>query len=160
MMFSNAFSCVKMTKFQFKFHWNVFPRVQLTITQHWFRYLLGAEWAICHYLNQCWSDSLTHICGTRGRWVDISHFLNSSPPGQNGHHFADDLFKCILVNEKFCILIKISLEFLSKCPLDNKSALIMRMACHQTNDKPLPQQMVHQFTTDMICTTRGRWINP
>ena len=22
-----------------------------------------------HYLNQCWPDSLTHICSTRGRWV-------------------------------------------------------------------------------------------
>ena len=24
----------------------------------------------CHYLNQCWPGSPTHICGTRGRWVD------------------------------------------------------------------------------------------
>ena len=22
-----------------------------------------------HYLNQCWTDSLTHICGTRGGWL-------------------------------------------------------------------------------------------
>ena len=25
--------------------------------------------ATSHYLNECWPDSLTHICGTRGRWV-------------------------------------------------------------------------------------------
>ena len=25
-----------------------------------------------HYLNQWWPSSLTHICGTRGRWVDES----------------------------------------------------------------------------------------
>ena len=31
--------------------------------------------------------------------------LNSSPPGQNGRHFADDIFRCNFVNEKFCILI-------------------------------------------------------
>ena len=37
--------------------------------------------------------------------------LNSSPLGQNGCHFADDIVRCIFVNVKFCILIKISLKF-------------------------------------------------
>ena len=32
--------------------------------------------------------------------------INSSSPGQNGHHFADDIFRCIFVNEKFCISLK------------------------------------------------------
>ena len=28
------------------------------------------------YLNQCWTDSLTHICGTSGRWVNAGpHFV-------------------------------------------------------------------------------------
>ena len=35
--FSNAFSWMKMYKFRVRFHWNLFPRVQLTISQHWFR---------------------------------------------------------------------------------------------------------------------------
>ena len=35
--FSNAFSCMKIYKFQLRFHWRLFPRVQLTIFQHWFR---------------------------------------------------------------------------------------------------------------------------
>ena len=35
---------------------------------------------------------------------------NSSLPGQNGHSFTDDDFECIFVNEKFCILNKISLN--------------------------------------------------
>ena len=26
-------------------------------------------------------------------------------PGQSGHHFADNIFRCIFVNEKFCILL-------------------------------------------------------
>ena len=45
--------------------------------------------------------------------------VNSSPPGQNGHHFADSVFRCIFVNKKFCILIKISLKFVPKSPIDN-----------------------------------------
>ena len=28
--------------------------------------MFGAEQATSHYLNQCWSSSLTPICGTRG----------------------------------------------------------------------------------------------
>ena len=37
---------------------------------------------------------------------------------------ADDIFKCIFVNEKFCILIKISLKFIRKGPIDNNLALV------------------------------------
>ena len=35
--FSNAFSWMKMLELRLKFHWSLFPRVQLTISQHWFR---------------------------------------------------------------------------------------------------------------------------
>ena len=35
--FSNVFSSMKMSAFQFRFHWSLFLRVQLTIFQHWFR---------------------------------------------------------------------------------------------------------------------------
>ena len=32
--------------------------------------------------------------------------IKSSPPVQNGRRFADDIFICIFLDEKFCILIK------------------------------------------------------
>ena len=38
--------------------------------------------------------------------------------------FADDIFKCIFLNEKFCISIWISLKFVPKGLIDNKSALV------------------------------------
>ena len=44
----------------------------------------------------------------------LSQKFNSSPPGQNGRHFADDIFRCIFVYEQFDILIKISLTFVPK----------------------------------------------
>ena len=50
--------------------------------------------------------------------------FNSSPPGQNGRHFAEDNFKCIIVNENVCILIKISLKLIPKGPIDNNPALV------------------------------------
>ena len=61
---------------------------------------------------------LMHICVTQPQWV------NSSPPEQNGCHFADNVFKCISVNEKFCIAIQISLKFVPKGPIDNNVALV------------------------------------
>ena len=60
------------------------------------------------------------------RWdIDnqIMHF-NSSPPGQNGCHFADNVLRCIFVNEKLCILIKIWLKFVPKGPINNNPALV------------------------------------
>ena len=52
--FSSAFSWMKIFEFWLKFHWSLFPRVQLTIFQHWFRWWLGAVQATSHYLNQWW----------------------------------------------------------------------------------------------------------
>ena len=46
-------------------------------------------------------------------------------PGQNGRHFADDIFRCIFVNEFFFILITISLKFVRKGPIDNNPALAL-----------------------------------
>ena len=51
---SNAFSWMKMLEFGLRFHWSLFPRVQLTIFHHWFRWWLGADQATSHYLNQWW----------------------------------------------------------------------------------------------------------
>ena len=69
-IFSDAFSWMKSLLFWSKFHWSLFLIVQWTLTQHW------AYSAPSHYLNQCWPDSLMHICGTRGRWVNkIAYIL-------------------------------------------------------------------------------------
>ena len=50
--FSSAFSWSKMFEFRMQFDWSLFLRVQLTISQHWFRQWLGAYQATSHYLNQ------------------------------------------------------------------------------------------------------------
>ena len=58
------------------------PKGQLTISQHWFRQCLGAKQATSNYLNQCWPSSLTHIWGTRGRWVNNQRLF----PWHHYHH--------------------------------------------------------------------------
>ena len=47
---------------------------------------------------------------------------------------------------KFCILIQIPLEFVSKGPIDSKSVLVQVMAWRQTGTKPLPEAIMTQFT--------------
>ena len=50
------------------------------------------------------------------------------------------------MNEKFWILIQISLKFVTKGLIDNKAALVQVMAWCWTDDKPLPEPMLIQFT--------------
>ena len=54
--FSNALSWMKMYEFRLRFHWSLFPRIQLTILQHWFRWWPCADQATSHYLNQRWLE--------------------------------------------------------------------------------------------------------
>ena len=59
---------------------------------------------------------------------------------------ADDIFKCIFLNESDKILIQISLKFVSRSPIDNKPALVQVMACRLFGAKPSPESMLTQFT--------------
>ena len=59
---------------------------------------------------------------------------------------ADNIFKCIFLNENDRILIQISLKFVPRGPIDNKPALVQVMAWRRTGDEPLPEPMLTQFT--------------
>ena len=78
--------------------------------------------------------------------VAVKLLINSSPPGENGRHFADDMYKHIFLNENVRIPIQISLTFVPKGPTDNKSALVLVMTWRPTGGKPLPETMLTQFT--------------
>ena len=82
-----------------------------------------------------------------------SQWINSSPPGQNGRHFADDIFKCIFLNENGWIPIKISLKFVPKVPINNIPAMVQIMAWRRPGDKPLSEPMVVSLPTH-ICVAR------
>ena len=72
--------------------------------------------------------------------------INSSPPGQNGRHFADDVLRCVFVNETCYILIKISLKYVPSSSIDNTPGLVQVMAWRRTGDKPLPEPVRTPFT--------------
>ena len=73
--------------------------------------------------------------------------------------FCKRCFWCIFVNEKFCILIKILLKFLSKGPIDDNPALVQIMTWCWIGDKPLSESMLIWFTDTYMQHYRGRWVN-
>ena len=75
--------------------------------------------------------------------------LNALWPRQNGRHFADDLFKCIFLNENEWISLKISLKFVRKVWINNIPTLVQIMAWRQPGDKPLSEPMMVSLLTSM-----------
>ena len=87
----------------------------------------------------------------------IKSGINSLRPRQNGRHFADDIFKCILLNENVWIPIKISPKFVPQGPINNIPALVQIMAWRRPGDKPLSGPMMVRLPTH-ICGTRPQWV--
>ena len=76
---------------------------------------------------------------------------NTLRPRQNCCHFAD-IFKCISLNEKARIFIKISLKFVLKEPINNIPALVQIMAWRRLGDKQLSEPMVVSLLTHIFVT--------
>ena len=69
-----------MYEFRLRFHWNLFPKFELTTFYDWFRKWLGADQTTSHYLNQ-WMmvDFLTHIYALLG----LSDLTREDKPNDN-----------------------------------------------------------------------------
>ena len=84
--------------------------------------------------------------------------FNTSRPRQNGRHFADDIFKCIFLNENARISLKRSLKFVPKLLINNIPALVQIMAWRRPGDKPLSEAIIVNLSTH-ICVSRPQWVN-
>ena len=83
--------------------------------------------------------------------------FNTLRPRRNRRHFADDIFKCILMNENVKISIKFSLKSVPRGPINNIPALVQIMAWRRSCDKPLSEPMMVSLLTH-ICVTRPQWV--
>ena len=84
-----------------------------------------------------------------GKWRPFCLCLNVLtllPLDKMAAILADDIFKCIFWNEKFCIMNKISLRFVPKDPIDNNPALVQIMAWCRIGDRPLSEPVLTRFT--------------
>ena len=80
-------------------------------------------------------------------------------PRQNGRHFADDMFKCIFLNENVWIPIEISLKLVPEGSIGNNPALFQIMAWRRPGDKPLSEPMMVSSLTH-ICVTLPQCVKP
>ena len=62
---------------------------------------------------------------------------------ESNRHFADDIFKCIFVNENIWIVNKIPLNCIPWGSIDNSSVLVQIMTWRRTGDKPLSEPMIN-----------------
>ena len=94
-------------------------------------------------------------------FIYVPHYLsfNTLCPRQNWRHFADDIFKCIFVDENVWIPIKISMKFVLKGPINNIPTLVQIMAWRPPGDKPLSEPMMVSLPTH-ICVARLQWVKP
>ena len=91
------------------------------------------------------------MCVTEARKV------NSLRSRRDRRHFADDIFKCVFLNENAWVSLRISLKFVPKVRINNIPSLVQIMAWRRPGDKPLSESMVVSLPTH-ICVTRPQWV--
>ena len=76
---------------------------------------------------------------------------------QNCRCFADDIFKCIFLNETIWTSLKMPLKFVPNVRINNIPALIQIMVWCRLGDKPLSKPVMVNLLTH-ICVTRPQWV--
>ena len=89
-----------------------------------------------------------------GLWLG---YINTLRLRQNGHHFPENTFIRIFLNEIVRISIKISLKFVPKGPINKIPALVQIMVWRRPGDKPLSEPMMIRLLTH-ICVTRPQGV--
>ena len=89
--------------------------------------------------------------------LNIRNAFNILRPRQDGRYLADDVLKCIFLNENVWISLKIPLKFVPKGPINNILALVQIMAWRRPGYKPLTEPML-VFVATHICVTRPQWV--
>ena len=106
------------------------------------------------------SAMTTAAPGTQAPPPDIQgiFYFNTLRLRQNVRHFPNDISNWIFLNENVWILIKISLDFVPRGPINNIPSLVQIMAWRWPGDKPLSDPMMVSLLTH-ICVTRPQWVN-
>ena len=132
------------------------------------------QWCFCSLVVIYWVDDdyeddiryvslwvslcILQILAPAGACIHSPAPINSLRSRQDGRHVADDIFKCIFLNENVRIFIWISLKFVPKGPINNIPALVQIMAWCWPGNKPLSEPMKVRLPSH-ICVTRPQWVN-
>ena len=106
-----------------------------------------------------WDNRMIVSMSVKWSWKILAKLtINTLRPRQDGRYFADDILKCIFLNENAWISLKIPLMFVPGGPINNIPALVQIMAWRRPGDKPLSEPML-VFVPTHICVTRPQWVN-
>ena len=107
----------------------------------------------------CWPSSLAHICGTRGRWVNLFLRCVNADTVEYGFdiatkcRFSEYIFKCIYLERNVWIWIEIPPMFIAMCPVNMKSALDEIMAWYHAGGIHLSGAITTLYSISQeICT--------
>ena len=115
------------------------------------------------YIFRLSATRLVCFCNYAPSWMFLymdlvfEYCINTLRPRQNERHFADDMFKCIFLNENAWIPMEISLKFVPKGPINKIPALFQIMAWRRPGDKPLSETMLVSLLAHK-CVTRPQWV--
>ena len=140
------------------------------------RHLFMLNQGPSHQLQRCWQyhpcrqcgEFSNYLCnfGTK-KWCECKNtwliFNQNNAENKGLTHWGRDKMDAI----KFCrqhfqvhflwILIKISLKFVPKGPINNIPALVQIMSWHRLGAKPLSEPMMVGLPTH-ICVTQSQWV--
>ena len=114
----------------------------------------GANLVVNIVLSHCFISSM--YASIHLYWLRISGHITLRPK-QDGRYFADDVLKCIFLNEDVLISLKIPLKFVPRGPINHIPALVQIMAWRRPGDTPLSEPML-VFVPTHICVTRPQWV--
>ena len=111
----------------------------------------------CNYLSML-GLKLNHVSKSGHRRIleiqSMRQCVDTLSPGQNCHHFADDIFKCTFLNENIWISINILVKFVPKGRNNNILALVQIIAWR----RPLSEPMMVRLPTH-TCVTLPLGVN-
>ena len=116
-IFSDIFSHLKRYVFLFRFLWNLFPWVQLTISQHWFIYWLGTKQATSQCLNQWWPSwlMLINVFITLSHRFTLLFYCQTS----NIRHPKSPNLKCF----SSCLVVVFAQSIQARCSVKNEDVV-------------------------------------
>ena len=152
--------------------WHVVLRIpywfglQVTISRY--HYLVNhGKTSMFEYMHKCIRMlkfnrcSVSHSCNSRTkpcRRRIVIYALNKLRPRQDDRSFTDAILKMPFLNENVWISLKISLNYISKDPLNDISSLVWITAWRWPGDMTLSEPLAISLMRH-ICVTRPQWIN-
>ena len=107
---------------------------------------------MCHWTGHYWFWQWPVACSVPP--ITLTHWGRDKMAAISQTMFL----KCIFLNENLWILLKISLKFVPKGPINNIPSLVQVMAWRRPGDKPLSEPMMVSLLTH-ICVARLQWVN-